>query len=181
MNLETGEITQNSSAFYGSGERLNTSVNAIYGARDGTSPNDVVEYDISTGPITRQFDSPYHGDYCVFGPVWFSPDGRRVYTGCGTIFNASRDPDLDMRYLSSLQDVTAVGAFAESAAIQRIALIRGRANQRESRVDDGKVMLFESTYLKPVGQFTLPAFNVGGGTASRPTENGCSLTLNQLS
>jgi WD40 repeat protein len=162
VNIASGVVTPNNSVFFtnATGARLNTAVNAIYGTRDGTSPNDIEEYDISTGPITKQFDSPYHGDYCIFGPVWFSPDGSRIYTGCGTVFHASKNPQLDMYYMSSLQGVSSIGAFAESAAINRFALIAGAPVYPSTTTNDGTVLLFESTYLKSVGQFVLPSFSV---------------------
>ena len=53
VNLASGAVTNNSTVFYGSKGWLNTAVNVIYGAQDGLSPNDVLEYTISTGP--------YHG------------------------------------------------------------------------------------------------------------------------
>ncbi|HEX5226484.1 MAG TPA: hypothetical protein VFW44_02190 [Bryobacteraceae bacterium] len=164
VSIASGKATPNSSVFFtnGSGERLNTAVNAIYGTRDGTSPNDVEEYDISTGPITRQFDSPYHGDFCIFGPVWFSPDGSRVYTGCGTIFHASKDPNLDMYYLSTLTGVSSIGAFAESSALHEFALIEGGPVYPSTITNDSSIFLFDSTYLQPVGQFALASFSVNG-------------------
>lgn len=56
VNLASGAVTNNSTVFYGSKGWLNTAVNVIYGAQDGLSPNDVLEYTISTGPITAQTD-----------------------------------------------------------------------------------------------------------------------------
>jgi uncharacterized protein (TIGR03437 family) len=140
-------------------------VNAIYGTRDGTSPNDVEEYDISTGPITKQFDSPYHGDFCIFGPVWFSPDGSRVYTACGTVFHASKDPKLDMYYLTTIAGVSSIGALTESSAIHTVALIQGRPIYPATTTSaDEAVTLLDSTYLNQIGQFTLPAFAVNSAS-----------------
>jgi uncharacterized protein (TIGR03437 family) len=160
LNIASGAVTNNGAVFYGTRGTLNTAVNAIYGTRDGTSPNDVEEYDISTGPITRQFDSPYHGDYCIYGPVWISPDGARVYTGCGTIFRASKDPSLDMYYLSTLP--SSIQAFTESAAQQKLALIPTAAGSTATVTTDNVVRLFDSVYLKPLAQFTIPPFVVLG-------------------
>lgn len=162
VNIASGAITNNSSVFYGSKGWLNTAVNAIYGTRDGISPNDVEEYDISTGPITRQFDSPYHGDYCIYGPVWFSPDGARIYTGCGTIFRASKDPDLDMYYVSTLP--SAIQAFTESAFLHTLALIPPAPMIGGPATNDSVVMMFDSVYLKPLAQFALPPFTITGAT-----------------
>jgi uncharacterized protein (TIGR03437 family) len=164
VDISTGAVTQNPSVFFTDFGWLNTSVNAIYGTRDGTSPDDVEEYDVSTGPITRQFDSPYHGDYCIYGPVWFSVDGSRIYTGCGTIFHASKDPALDMYYLSSLHNVSFIRTLDESPALHMIALIQGASPVPDpaEAAKDGVVSLFESAFLNPAGQFVLPAFSVNG-------------------
>lgn len=160
VNLASGAVTNNTSVFYGAKGWLNTAVNAIYGTRDGISPNDVEEYDISTGPITRQFDSPYHGDYCIYGPVWFSPDGSRIYTGCGTIFRASKDPLQDMYYVSTLPST--MQAFTESAALHTMALIPAVQAFGATTTNDNIVLLFDSVYLKPLAQFAIPPFVVIG-------------------
>ena len=162
VDLNSGTVVLNAVVNFGSGARLNTAVNAIYATLDGVNPNNLVEFDISTGPITRQFDSSYTGEHCIFGPVWFSADGSRIYTGCGSIFRASKDPQLDMRYVSTLRGVRAVGAFAESTALKRVALLQNRAIYPLTAASDGVVMLFDSTYLNPVGQFMLPPFVVNG-------------------
>ncbi|HEX7361067.1 MAG TPA: hypothetical protein VF283_11320 [Bryobacteraceae bacterium] len=91
IDLQDGNVTTNS-FFYGSGGRLDTTVNAIYGTDDGLSPDNLNKYDISSGPIQRQTGGPYHGDYPICGDVWFSPDGSRVYTACGTVFMLPQTP-----------------------------------------------------------------------------------------
>ena len=95
------------------------------------------------GPITRQFDSPCHGDYCIFGPVWYSPDRSRIYTGCATGLRASKDPQLDMRYLSSLRGAGSIGVFAEPGEAHTIALIQGRERDPDPKRDDDRVLLFD--------------------------------------
>jgi uncharacterized protein (TIGR03437 family) len=165
VNLATGAVTPNNNVFYGTYGWLNPAVNAIYGTQDGSSPNDLLEYNISTGPITRQSDSPYHGDYCINGPLWFSPDGGRIYTGCGTVFHASTDPNLDRYYLSSLPAVSSVQTLAESSAIHKIALVPrvpSYSTDPAALASDGVVRLFDSAYLQPAGQFALPGFSVDG-------------------
>jgi uncharacterized protein (TIGR03437 family) len=162
VNIATGEAVKNTAAFSMTSGKLNPAVNAIYGTRDGTSPNDVEKWNISTGPVTAETDSPYHGDYCIYGPVWFSPDWNRIYTGCGTIFRASADPKLDMYYMSSLSGVNQIGSLDESAALQKIALLRRQSSYNTGQVDDSIVELFESPYLLPAGKFTLSGFDAFG-------------------
>jgi uncharacterized protein (TIGR03437 family) len=69
-----------------------------------------------------------------------------------------------MYYLSSLAGVSSVGSLAESAAIQRVVLIPGAPVYPATSTNDGVVMLFDSAYLKPVGQFLLPNFAVNGAS-----------------
>jgi uncharacterized protein (TIGR03437 family) len=165
VNIQTGQAVANTSAFFMTGAKLNTAVNTIYGARDGTSPNDVERWEISTGPVTRETDSPYHGDFCIYGPVWFSPDGARIYTGCGTVFRASTDPKLDMYYLSSIAGINQIAALDESAALQKLALIRRASSFGITPPpDEGVVQIFDSPYLVPAGQFTLSSFTAAGKT-----------------
>ena len=163
VKIETGEAIKNTAAFSMTSGKLNVGVNAIYGTRDGTSPNDVEKWNISTGPVTAETDSPYHGDYCIYGPVWFSPDWNRIYTGCGTIFRASTDPKLEMYYMSSIPGVNQIGSLAESGALQKIALIR-RSAAYGSQVDESTVQMFDSPYLLQSGQFALSGFDAGGRT-----------------
>lgn len=164
INIASGTVSASNNSFSITGGRINTAVNAIYGTRDGTSPNDIEKLDISTGPVTSQTDSVYHGDYCVFGPVWFSPDGARIYTGCGTVFRASTDPKLDMYYMTSMKGVSSIGSLSESAALKRVALLQGRPVYPANTINDSTVMLFDSTYLKPIGQFALPNVSAGGNS-----------------
>jgi Putative binding domain, N-terminal len=164
LNISTGAVSQ-LFAFYGSGARFNAAVNALYGTRDGISPNDILRYDISTGPITNQTDSIYHGDYPVCGPVFFSLDGSRIYDGCATVFHASNDASLDMRYVTTFAGITSMRSLAESAAIKRIALIQSPSNFQpvsSSPISDSVVLLYDTDYLNPAGQFTLADFQAPG-------------------
>ena len=48
-----------------------------------TSPSLLTDVDVSNGPMGAASAGPYSGDFPVCGGLWFSQDGRRVYTGCG--------------------------------------------------------------------------------------------------
>ena len=151
VNIATGAVTRNRTLPFDSAGRLNTAVNAIY----GTFSDDIRKYDISTGPITKQTASLYRWGSPACWPVFFSPDGGRIYTGCGTVFQASTDASLDMRYVTTLTGVS-IRSLTESAAINRVALIQGAPNF--SNPNDNVVLLYESDYLNPVGQFALVDF-----------------------
>ena len=69
----------------------NPVLNRIYFFRDGTSPNDLHYEAINqtTGSITAEGETPYHGDYTIAPPIRVSTDGTRVLLGSGDIYDAS--------------------------------------------------------------------------------------------
>ena len=190
VNTVTGETVPASNAgFYFTGGRLHAAIGAIYGTRDGSSPNDVVKIDVSTGPMTSQTDSVYHGDYPVCGPVLISNDGSRIYTGCRSVFQASTDPSVDMHYtgrLSAFSETNGLSgeslltSLAESAILHRIAVIPAKYIDYET-YDESVIQLYESDYLNPIGTFKLPDFQVGQTTyaahAKRVFFNAASTSL----
>jgi hypothetical protein len=88
--------------YAGTRAKLHPSGNAIYGANNGLSPDDIERYDISTGPVTSSYDSPYHGTYPMCGDLWMSEDGVHIYTACGRTFRSSNVQSQDMVYNGSL-------------------------------------------------------------------------------
>lgn len=165
VNLSSGTVSNGSAFFAGIG-RLHPSGQAIYSTRDGTSPNDIEKYDISTGPITLQTDSPYHGDYPACGQVWFSPDGSRIYNGCATVYRSSADPKLEMTYVTALPGIGSVVTLAESAQLKRIALIQGALTYYSPSIppNDTEVSLLDSDYVSPAGKYTLTDFVAGANS-----------------
>lgn len=64
--------------------------NRVYYFRDGTSPNDL-HYEVidqSTGQITSDGETPYHGDYGVAPPIIISTTDSAVLMGSGNMFEA---------------------------------------------------------------------------------------------
>jgi hypothetical protein len=139
--------------------QLNLSANGIYHTRDGVSPNDIEKINISTGPMTGQTDSIYHGDYSFCGPVFFSPDQSRIYTGCGTVAQASADSSVDMHYTRTLEGISRMRSLTESSVLKRIALIS--TDSSSSVYGNNYVRLYESDFMNPIGKFMLPDFEVG--------------------
>ena len=155
VQIATGTVTPNRAVFYASGGKVNPAVNALYSTQDGLSPNKISRYDISTGPITKQIEAPYHGDYPTCGPLFFSTDGSRIYTGCNAVFRASTDPSLDMRYLTSFPAGLNARSITESAALKRVAAVTGPRYTGDMVTNDNIVFMYEYEHLNPVGQFTL--------------------------
>lgn len=62
----------------------------MYFFRDSSSPNDLHWESISsTGQITGDGETPYHGDFAVTPPIRVSPDGNKVVIGSGVVFETA--------------------------------------------------------------------------------------------
>jgi len=159
VNLATGTATSpNNFGYYFTPGGLNVNANAIYGTRDGLSPNDVVKITVASGPMTAQTDSIYHGDYPACGPTFFSADQSRIYTGCGTIYRASTDPTLDMRYVGNLPGTTRFKTLSESVS-KRIAVVPILNGS-----DESSIYLYESDFLNQIATFKMPPFAAGANS-----------------
>lgn len=80
----------------------------VYFFRDDSSPNDLIYENINqdTGEISKEVDSPYHGDYTIKGPIIVSPDGTKILLGSGDIYNGS-----DLTISSSISDNIESGIY----------------------------------------------------------------------
>jgi len=154
IRLSTGVATSLPSD-YSSGARLHPSGKAIYTTRDGISPNDIQRYSVTdAGTLVYKVDSIYHGDYNFCGPVWFSPDGSRIYNGCGTVVRYDVAPEQDMRYAGRFA-LPRVQSFSESPA-GRIAAI--------PTDPENKVLLINGAGYQEQGRLSIPEFVVGART-----------------
>jgi len=97
----------------------------IYGARWGVTPIDMEKFDISKGVAKTLYDSPYHGDYDMWGKLWISRDGTRIYNNANTIFNSSSAPADDLIYNSRLTELGIFGIkeMSESPADGTLVLV----------------------------------------------------------
>ncbi len=152
--------------------RLHPSGTAFYEIDYGS----IADFNISTGPIS----SVYTGSFQSYGPVcgglWFSPDGRRIYDGCSTVYQASPqdtvnqgccnlplDTNADGLYWATLAGTPQIVSLNESAVLGRVAAIPAQTSQYATPViNDNQVFLYDSTYLDPAGTFQLPDFVSNG-------------------
>lgn len=139
---------------------LNQAGTAIYAVEDGTTPQNLYETDVTSGGMADLSQWPYNGEYSACGPVWLSPDGTRVYTGCATIAHASSDSALDMYYLRTLPVTTgSITSLAESASAGRVAVIAGPPPPPAgTATPDYEVQLFTNDYFNPAGTLQLSPF-----------------------
>jgi hypothetical protein len=131
---------------------------ALYGADRGTSPDDIMRYDISAGVASYVDDSPYHGDYDVCGDLWLTRDGARILTACGNSFRASDVADRDMRYGGSIEgeDPRELLHAEHSPAAGLIAAVFGRSWQSSTPDDARFVRLFDDQFLGLEREIVLP-------------------------
>jgi hypothetical protein len=91
----------------------------VYYFRDGISPNDL-QYDVinqTTGAVTSQGETPYHGSYNILGPIRVSPDGAYVLLGSGDIYLGS-----DLTWARSIgSQVTDARWFADGSVVSLAA------------------------------------------------------------
>ncbi len=164
IDISTAQTTTDTFV-YVSGGRYNAALNTIYSTEDGLSPNDVYRYDASAGPITTSSKTgPYWGTFPICGPLWFSPDGSRIYTACGTVFHASSDSTVDMTYVSTFPGLNQIQSLSTSATLSQIAAIpkhEATFNSTPPTQNDNEVRLYDSAYLNQLGRFELTAFSVG--------------------
>lgn len=166
INLSTGQqTTQN--FVYSSGGRLDPAGDAIYGTEDGLSPNSIYKFDISAGAITSVFPTSTvpvwdWGVYAICGPLWFSPDGSRIYDGCGTVFDSSPNSTQGSYYVGSLAGMSGVQSLDSSAPLNRVAAVPSASGSFGSTEPDDYVSLYDADYLQPLGQFSFTKFTVNG-------------------
>lgn len=136
FNLQTGERVfsddwRNASygAYYAPG------LNRVFTFRDGTSPNDIYyeEVDQSTGALSTDVESPYHGDYALGHPIRVSPDETTVYVASGVAFKTT-----DLTYKNSI----GIGYTDLAFGAGRLYLLHaGNAGSEVVVLDDKYVML----------------------------------------
>lgn len=82
---------------------MHPNLNRIYTITTDSSPRDITAYDIQNGALAPNgYDSPYHGDYAMSTQMRISPDGKYLFNGAGTVFQATEARSSDMKYVYSL-------------------------------------------------------------------------------
>lgn len=125
LNLANGVETDGGDIGIAQGTKakLHPQGQAIYGANNFVSPDDIVKYDITAGTAKYLYDSRYHGDYPIGGDLWISKDGLRIFTRLGAIFSTSDDPEQDITYLGSLSHLNIIGSVDHSVSANKIAAL----------------------------------------------------------
>nr|QNO47633.1 hypothetical protein PGBELJNO_00031 [Methanosarcinales archaeon ANME-2c ERB4] len=101
-DLNTTSEVGNASIRHRSHIKLHPSENCIYSADTDLSPSDIEKFGISEGDIQALYDSPYHGDYPMWGDLEISPDGTKIFTISGHVFRSTESQSTDMTHIGSL-------------------------------------------------------------------------------
>lgn len=115
-------------------------LNRVFTFRDGTSPNDIYyeEVDQSSGALSTDVESPYHGDYALGHPIRLSPDETTVYVASGVAFSTS-----DLKYKNSIGISYTDLAFGAG----RLYLLHASSAGSEVVVLDDKYVMLSSFQL----------------------------------
>ncbi|WP_281297569.1 hypothetical protein [Flavobacterium limnophilum] len=85
--------------------RLHPSGNYIYTA-NGSSQSTIEKFHIQNGDINDKFQSSFQGIYSNSPNIWFSEDGRRVFTEKKLVLKTSDINSLDMSYNGTIDPNT---------------------------------------------------------------------------
>ncbi len=159
INLATAQETLSGGQliYAGTVGKLHPDGLSMYGANRGLSPDDIMRFDISSGPASMLYDSPYHGTYPMCGDLWMSDDGKRIFTRCGNVFEASSDTKTDMTYAGSL-DEKWVTSVAQSSSADRVVVLPYDQASTWQFVPSSSVVVYDYAFLNPQTTLKLPSF-----------------------
>ena len=125
--------------------------NRVYFFRDGTSPNDLhyEEIDQTTGKITGQGETPYHGGFAIVPPIVVSGDGSQVLLGSGDSYDATT-----LTRLGSLSGRFDAGAWPTGEGPLTLASGSGSTllQRRDANLNEVEFQVYSGT---PLGLFAL--------------------------
>lgn len=105
INGLTGQRLSGASIYMSARLALHPSQNAMYTGDVGLSPADHrrFSFDPITGANLGFWDSPYHGDYSIYGQPFPTPDGRYIISQGGVVLSSSPSQSFDLRFVQNLE------------------------------------------------------------------------------
>jgi hypothetical protein len=138
MDVTTGQIVSTRAPWYSLGELLyNPNAKTVYAHHQGVSPTDIhyVKVDTSTGAMTADGDSIYHGDYSFGPPLRRINGGTRLATSSGAMFTSAELVANDLRYSGSLG--TTYADLSADDTLGKLYLLSGTALPKLLVIDQG--------------------------------------------
>ena len=166
MNIATGIQTASNGSIYGASfSALHPNGTWIYNTDDGSSPNILAKGDVSSGAYQFLYPYPYWGDFPSCGGIFYSADGNRMLTGCGTLFRTTASKSDDMTYNGSLSAASLVTSAVDSAITQKFIVIPGNSSYSSLTTTDTEIQFYDDNYLTLLGRVALPNYVSGMITA----------------
>ena len=160
LDLSTGTPKQVSLASGVNAARVGPSGHKLYLDQSGLGT-----YDLQSSPIISGF-STYPNQNLACGGLWFTQDGTRLLSGCGSVFSVSDVASQDLQPAGSAP--LALGGFRwadDSQAAKTIAVIPGDPYQNSIYgVQDTVIQFFASNDLNLQSETPAPTFSVAGKT-----------------
>jgi hypothetical protein len=157
VTLSNGTMTSSGTIRHQSNMKLHASGSAIYSVTTDLSPSDVEKWDTSPAPL---YDSDYHGDFPMGGPLWTSMDGAFLITRSATRFSTTgNSKQTDLRYQGRLYGLPGAVSVDHSSTTASIAAIPFPSM---AALDDTRVQWFEDIYCEAVKARVFPKFDVSG-------------------
>ena len=162
----SGAVTDSADWNYYSREYAWDPVNSrVYFFRDDSSPNDL-HYEVinqSTGEITSEGETPYHGDYNIIPPIRVSVNGQYVLLGSGDIYAQST-----LNWSGSLGGQVADARWLANGSIVTLATANNQTTLRRlssSNLTNLEQVSFAGQALRVVGSDTqMAVIVVNNGT-----------------
>jgi hypothetical protein len=164
IEISTGNVTA-ANTDYASGGIFDPLTSAVYTTQDRFSPELLYHYN-AKGAISKigtPTMSSFSGTPFVCGPLSLSPDGSIIYSGCGTVFNASTNPAIDMSYAGSIPGLVSTDKSATIQAIDVSGVLRQLAAipvaTTANPAADTVVNLFDTSTLNAFAQLATTPFS----------------------
>lgn len=152
IDTATGAATRlgGVAAVYGAAQMIRHPVgDRVYLADRGLSPDDVFRLDLAADAAASLLsDSRYHGEYAFCARLAASPDGRRLYTGCGAVLSLDAALANDMTYAGQLALSPRDPALLDTYAAASLSVAPDSANvalleQRRLACDERASTLYD--------------------------------------
>lgn len=107
VTFADGTITNHSgTTVYPTHLTLNSAGNSLYLIDTASSPVDIRRMSTAVNPPTYSYDSIYHGDYSMCGPIWLAKDSSKTFNSCLTAFTVSAVQASDIQYAGAFSSTT---------------------------------------------------------------------------
>ncbi len=166
VTFSDGSINNHTgSTVYSNYLAYNSTGNSLYLADTGVTPVDIRKISTAANPPTYQYDSIYHGDYSICGPIWLTKDASKTFNSCLTAFTVSATQGSDIQYSGTLSSTSLLRITHLNTDSSRIFLIASNVNS--SFIDTSKdsseyVHRYNLSNLSFISKKTLPCYTTGG-------------------